>query len=488
MKCTNCGEELKPTAKFCPYCGTAVSQITHKNDLTKKGTAEEAPSVTETEESISLKEYILEETTALEESELDNFTEFDLPPTFNIDTSEQNAVSPKKHTVRNIIIAIAVIGVLAVGAYIFTSTDIIPTDSDIVQETEVTSEKETVTGGITTYETEPDYIEQASLLMDKGKYSEAAAILAELDEDTEAAALYTECMSLYAEQLYSDGEYISAAAIYSELTDTEKYVNSLILAAGQLKAEEKYYEAADILTPVSDSTYEGTPVSLKINELLYNGAVLAMENGTAVEKDVHTFEKLGNYMDSPLRYRQLCYSLGEKYFTGGKYLNSYAMHTNAGTYQNAPAKANEALSQAAAYLADSGNPESAASIYAYLGNYDSAAGLLDAAKSAERRGLYAFISCFDENYRTYTFNSGNTLTAKGTCFNAAETVMQIKCDIVLTLPDQTEQFYTFDGSTGEEITASFKIPEDISGSASVSVKISGTDVSLIDIPVEIIAE
>lgn len=529
MKCTKCGNELKDTAKFCPFCGEKVTAAPAENkDTAEKNTAD----IKKAAEEIIFNRDI---------KKAEEIVNAPIPPKepapYNIapDTADAPA---KKHTARNVIITVCVIIALAGGAGAFAYPRYIKPALDYSAAEQLMASGEyggaaeafyALNGYKDSKERENEaYYYMGKAAMESGNYDTAQAIFLSISGYADSAQLETECRAKFADSLAASGNYESAAEMYLALGDAAKYESSILSWAEQLASEGDYAAAAAKITkaglnspeaeeaivryavqgaavlaenkafdkaiatlaPYKDKSCDNIPVYITLNDYIYQNALAKRDGGTLTEQDVLALANIGNYKDSAMQLPALFRIVGQQYTAEKNYLAAYAMYTNAGDYASNPTKANADLYSAANAYSAAGDHASAATIFSYLGNFADCPAKLSQEMSdtinSGRQGWCGLIMAYSGDYAVTTVNAGGTLTVKGTVKHSAPAA-NADISVKITLPDGRSQSVSCGKlSSGGTVSAQLDVPADISGGAEICLVLDSSDMVLLKLPVEII--
>lgn len=539
MKCTKCGNELKDTAKFCPFCGSRVEEpVTAAPAEKSDDTAADkrASDIQKAADEIIRRE-------DMKKAEENSVVITPIPPKepapYDMipDTTENTPIKTK-HTARNIIIAVCVIAVLAGGAGIFAYPRYIKPAADYSVAEKLMAQGD-YDGAAEAFAALSDYKDSANrenearyqmgkAAMESGSYDTAEAIFLSISGYSDSAQLANECRIKTADALAASGDYENAASAYLALGDSAKYESCILSYAEQLAAEGNYTaasakiteaqltspeaeealvkyavsfaakfadngeygEAIALLEPYKDNSYDNTPVSVTLNEYTYQNVLAKRDGGTLTEQDVMSLAALGAYKDSKMQLPELFRTVGKQYAAQKDYLAAYAMYTNAGDYTSSPAKANSDLYSAARTFSESGDHASAATIYAYLGSFADCTAKFSQEmgdpSNSGRQGWSGLITPYSGEYAVSRIKSGETLTVKGTVKHSASAA-NADFSVKLTLPDGSEQAVSCGKlSSGGSISAQFDIPENISGTAEISLVLDSSGMTLLKLSREIV--
>lgn len=220
---------------------------------------------------------------------------------------------------------------------------------------------------------EEKYKEALSLL-EYGKYDEAIAAFSALGDYSYSKEKILEAKYKKADELFSNGNYDEAELIFTALGDysdcAERIIDckrekgTLLLEKGELnKAEHIFSETND---------------SGKLNEVRYQKAILALENGdktTAKE----LFNSLGDYSNAREKYCEIVYEEAEQLVKNGSFEQASKVLASISDYPDKSQLSNACTYHKAKQYANAKDYKNAIKLYEQLGDYsDSAAQLWNA--------------------------------------------------------------------------------------------------------------
>lgn len=525
MKCTKCGNELKDTAKFCPFCGEKVTPAEDK--AAEKNTADIKKAADEIIFSEDMKKAEEVVNTPIPPKE---------PAPYNI-TPETADAPAKKHTARNVIITVCVIIALAGGAGAFAYPRYIKPALDYSAAEQLMASGEygaaaeafyALNGYKDSKEREHEaYYQIGKAAMESGNYDTAQAMFLSISGYADAAQLETECRAKFADSLAASGNYEAAAEMYLALGDTMKYESSILSWAEQLASEGDFAAASEKITkagltspqaeeaivryavqnaevlagkmefdkaiaalaPYKDKSCDNVPIYITLNDYIYQNALAKCDSGDLTEQDVLALAYIGNYKDSAMQLPRLFRSVGQQYTAEKNYLGAYAMYTDAGDYKSSPTKASADLYSAANAFSAAGDHASAATIFAYLDSFGDCPAKLSQEMSdpinAARQGWYGLIMAYSGEYAVTTVNAGGTLTVKGAVKHSSPSATA-EISVKMILPDGTEQSVSCGRlQSNGAVSAQLDVPADISGGAEIQLVLDSSGMVLLELPVEI---
>ncbi|MCM1329481.1 MAG: zinc-ribbon domain-containing protein [Ruminococcus sp.] len=332
MKCSNCGGEMRETAKFCPYCGEKA--VPEENGENPQGNTEIPKETRETpfqnEEDIGNpnKEIIPENTQKTETAEIAKETR-ETPETekktaeisrkFNekdglyvvsetsgekseikaetVKIAEISSFSKRKFPVFKIIAAFLILVISCSAGYLiyeksvpyirYKNAEELFSQADYAAAEEIFSE-------LGNYSQSAEYItecryQKARQLMENGKYPEAADAFTSLDGYENSDALVQECMLKIAENYMENGEFEAAMSVYSAAGKSDLAETAAADRAAKYAAEGDYFTAAELA-----EKYCGDGLA---EEYLYLGADKARTDGV-FKTAADVFYRLGDYKNS----------------------------------------------------------------------------------------------------------------------------------------------------------------------------------------------
>ena len=499
MYCSECGKELRNSAKFCSFCGTAVTEKEQQadkeaeaieTDIEQTAAEEETADIVSAEEITVDEETVTEENSGIateKEAESSEFAEKfqeenglfvikEQTPafTFDIEAPENKKLPWLK--ISAAMLCAAIIGTAAYAVPKFVVPAVNYSNAQKLYESGDYQGAKTAFAALDGYKESADYIlkcdySEAEQLFNNRKYPEAADAFTALDGYSDSDARALECMLKIAENYIAVGEYDAAMSIYAAAGKADLAEQTALQKIEALAADGKYFEAAEIA-----ENYCSEDV---ITEYRYQGALAAKKSGD-YKTAADNFYKLGSYSDSAKLAKECTYSFymteynkngaSEEiargfYFLGdfnnshdmfieasynyglecaenGNYASAVAMFKNCGTYKSAMGELYKARYNLGKSLLDS-DPASARSIFALLSTYSDSASQKKIAASKhpdDHEDWYADGFTSAGSYYTTVFRKTDTLLVS--CTAGTETISE---PVTLTL--------TFCDSAGTEITA-----------------------------------
>ncbi len=522
MYCSECGKELRASAKFCSFCGTAVTENEQQadkeaevleTDIEQVAFEEEIAEIFSEEETASDEKAVTDEDNEIvteTEAESSEFAEKfqeenglfvvkEQAPAFTSDVEAQEKKRFPWLKISAAALCVAVIGIAAYAVPKFVVPAVNYSNAQKLYESGDYQSAKTAFSALEGYKESNDYIlkcdySEAEQLFNNRKYPEAADAFTALDGYSDSDARAVECMLKIAENYIAVGEYDAAMSVYAAAGKTDLAEQTALQKIEALAADGKYFEAAEIA-----ENYCGEDV---ITEYRYQGALAAKKSGD-YKTAADNFYKLGSYSDSAKLAKECTYSFymteytkngaSEEivrgfYFLGdfsnshdmfietsynyglecienGKYTSAIAMFKNCGTYKSAMGELYRARYNLGKSLLDS-DPASARSIFALLSTYSDSASQKKIAASKhpdDHEDWYADGFTSTGSYYTTVFRKTDTLLVS--CTAGTETISE---PITLTL--------TFRDSEGTEITAdceNIRNSGSFSGSFSLSSAANG---------------
>lgn len=398
MRCGYCGQKMRDTAKFCPYCGK--ENIGNGSEFAEKFDSRDGLFVVKAQEITS------------------------------------GGKNPKpRRTVKKQIIAAAVslsVIVFCSAAYLtvrFAVPEIRYSNAEKLYEEGKPAEAEKIFLKLDDYKRSREYVrkcryETALTLMENGHYPEAADAFTSLNGYSDSNLLAAECMLKIADSYADSGDLRSAASVYAAAGKPELAQFAAKRRAEALAKDGDYFSAADVSEKYGDREsaleyrYIGASEARKNGDLktaadnyyllgyyrdspvladkcAYSFCKSEYEKHGATEETVRGlyFLKIKEYLDSDELFTEIAYEYGLKCLENEDYFTAAAMFRNTGSYENSQVLLYETRYALGESLMET-DPASARSVFALLSTY------LDSSKKkkAAAEKWYAHESWYADGY------------------------------------------------------------------------------------------
>ncbi|MGN0676088.1 MAG: zinc-ribbon domain-containing protein [Oscillospiraceae bacterium] len=529
MYCTNCGKELRETAKFCPYCGSRAE--TNAEDIPAEAVqdVEESPVDVEENPVDNTEEKPISEADekASEESEpaaeasgnisegliTDRFDEKDgffiVKPAETVTETAEAEIQPKRKIPPFFAAAaVSCIILICVCAFVipnYAVPEIRYRSAERLYQNGEFEKASAVFSVLDGYKDSADYISKcgygaAEKLFADGLFPEAADAFTALDGYSDSDEKALECMLKIAENYINEGNYDAAMSVYAAAGKSELAEQTALEKIGALAESGDYFGAAEIAEKYCDSSV--------VAEYRYLGASSARESGD-YKTAADNFYRLGDYKDSAELAKQCTYSFynseyaqkgvseeivrgfyflgdfrnssdmfvraayeyGLKCMENGDYPSAAAMFKNSGTYKDSAAMLYKARYELGKSLTDS-DPASARSVFALLSTYaDSSAQKKAAADKLpdDHENWYADGITSAGGYYTTVFRKNDVLLVS--C-NAGTDSISAPISFVLTFTDSSGLEISADCENvrnSGSFSGSFSLSSAASGSAEITI-------------------